>query len=482
MIFEDFNMNDDLQYAIKKMGFEEPTLIQEKSIPPILSGKDVLGESATGSGKTLAFGAGAVENAVPGNGIQALILTPTRELTDQIKDTLLQMIKGSKLKVATVYGGVSIEPQIKELQTADIVVATPGRTKDHLGRGTIDLSNVKTLVLDEADRMLEMGFIEDVEDIIRQCPKKRQGLFFSATFPPKVTHLAQKHLVDPVKIVAKKQVDPSKLSQYYYDVPKNQKFSLLLHLLEEETSKLVMVFCNTRKTVDFVTKNLRSQGIDATAIHGGFTQNKRTNTMDKFKDGKATVLVCTDVAARGIHVDYVSHIYNYEIPKSPTDYVHRIGRTARAGEEGKVINLICDFDYDNFSRVFNEFREYNIQKLEKPYVKIIPIKKTDTDDRRKSHYGRRGPGAGKGVSDRGRGNNRNFRKTSPGSHGPDERPRKSFGNRDSYGPRDDDRRGPRGNRGGSRGSRGGPKGNRGGPRRGSDNRRKSPRNSYRNSK
>ncbi|MGM5481679.1 MAG: DEAD/DEAH box helicase [Nanobdellota archaeon] len=486
MIFENFKLNDDLHNAIKKMGFEKPTLIQEKTIPLILSGKDVLGESATGSGKTLAFGVGAVENAVPGKGIQALILTPTRELADQVKDVIVQMIKGSKLRITTVYGGVSIEPQMKDLQRSEIVVATPGRTKDHLGRGTIDLSNVKTLVLDEADRMLEMGFIEDVEDIIKHCPKKRQGLFFSATFPPKVTHLAQKHLNDPVKVLAKKQVDPSKLEQYYYDVPKSQKFSLLLHLLKEETSKLVMVFCNTRKTVDFVTKNLRSQGVDATAIHGGFTQNKRTNTMDNFKDGKATVLVCTDVAARGIHVDYVSHIYNYEIPKSPTDYVHRIGRTARAGEQGKVLNLICDFDYDNFSRVFNEFREFDIQKLEKPFVEIVPIKKTETRPRRTDHYNKRGPGGGRGRPRDNRSAPRSNRGGRGGAReGGDERPRKSFGNRDTYGPRDtDDRRGPRGNsRGGPRsGGRGGSRGNRGNSRGGSDTRRKSPRNKYRNSK
>ncbi|MFW5865983.1 MAG: DEAD/DEAH box helicase, partial [Nanoarchaeota archaeon] len=357
--FKEFNFSESLTKAIERMGFETPTLIQEKSIPPILEGKDVLGESATGSGKTLAFGAGVIDNIQPGKGVQAVILTPTRELTDQVKDVIVEMAKFTKLKITTVYGGVSIEPQIRSLEKADIVIATPGRLKDHLGRNTINLSNVKIFVLDEADRMLEMGFVEDIEDIIKACPKQRQTLFFSATFPPIIMSMAKKFLSNPIKVEATRMVDPAKLEQYYYDVPKSQKFSLLLHLLKDETAKLVMVFCNTRKTVDFVVKNLRSQGIDATAIHGGFAQNKRTNTMDNFKDGKASVLVCTDVAARGIHVDHVSHIYNYEIPKNPHDYVHRIGRTARAGKEGKVINLICDFDYDNFSKVFNEFRDYD---------------------------------------------------------------------------------------------------------------------------
>ncbi|MGM5480747.1 MAG: DEAD/DEAH box helicase [Nanobdellota archaeon] len=450
MKFQDLNLSKHVLKAIHNLGYEQPTLIQEKSIPLIMSNHDILGESATGSGKTLAFSAGIIEKVVPGKGVQALILTPTRELADQIKDEILIMIKGSKTRITTVYGGVSIEPQIKKIASSDIVVATPGRMKDHIGRRTINLNTVNTVVLDEADRMLEMGFIEDVEDILKECPKQRQSLCFSATFPPKITHLAKKYLHDPKKITAKKQVDPSKLSQYYYDVSKGLKFSLLAHLLKNEEADLVMIFCNTRNTVDFVVTNLREQGISATAIHGGFSQNKRTNTLDRFKDGKKTVLVCTDVAARGIHVDDVSHIYNYEIPRSPTDYVHRIGRTARAGEEGKVINLICDLDYENFSKVFNEFKEFEIEKIEKPYVENVPVKKVIPQ--RKPFSKRNGR---KGGSRGNRGGPRNSR---GGSRGGRDGPKKFSGR-------------SQGNRGASRSNRGNFKGR-------NSNRQRSPRKTF----
>ena len=427
--FNEMGLNDNIIKATDEMGFKEPTDIQVRVIPEILyNGNDVIGLAQTGTGKTAGYGLPLIHQVdLKEKHVQIVVLCPTRELCLQISKDLKSYSKYVKgFKTLAVYGGANIGTQISGLNSnPHVVVGTPGRTLDLIKRKKLKVNNIKKLVLDEADRMLEMGFIEDVEDIIKQCPKKRQTLFFSATFPPKVTSLAQKHLNNPSKVVAKKQVDPSKLAQYYYDVPKNQKFSLLLHLLKEETSKLVMVFCNTRKTVDFVTKNLRSQGVDATAIHGGFTQNKRTNTIDDFKGGNTNVLVCTDVAARGIHIDNVSHIYNYEIPKSPTDYVHRIGRTARAGEEGKVINLICDLDYDNFSAVVNEFRDFNIQKLEKPYVKMVSIKRTD-DSRGSGHKG-------------GRGNSRKGGKrqySSRSRESSDERPRKSFGNKDSYGPRD----------------------------------------------
>ena len=370
-LFEEFGLSKQLLEAIKRLGYSEPTTIQARSIPHIIKGEDVIGESATGSGKTLAFGCGVVKQVVAGQGIQALILTPTRELAIQVKNSLWDLAKDNQIQIINVYGGVSIEPQFRGLQRADVVVATPGRLLDHLGRGTINLTKVKLLVLDEADRMFDMGFIEDVEKIIKACPVKRQTLFFSATISPDIRRLSGRHMVNPVSVGAENQVDPSKLKQVYYDVTRNLKLSLLTHLLEHERAGLVMVFCNTKRTTDFVVKNLKANKIDAIAIHGGLSQNKRTRTMKLFNQAKVGVLVSTDVAARGLHIDNVSHVYNYDIPKTPKDYVHRIGRTARAGEEGKAVNILCDYDYENFSRIMSEYRNFSIGKLEKPYLKRI---------------------------------------------------------------------------------------------------------------
>ncbi len=375
MIFEDLGLNTNLFKTIKELGFSKPTQIQEKSIPFIMEGKDVVGESETGSGKTLAFGAGIIEKVVSGKGLQALVLTPTRELAEQVKGAIDQFSNGKNLRTASVYGGVSITNQIHELTRADVVVATPGRLLDHLQRRTIDLSKVKILVLDEADRMLDMGFVDDVERIVRSCPRERQTMFFSATIDSRIKSLANKYMVNPEIIMAGKQVDPSKLKQVYYDITKNMKLSMLVHLLKEEKSGLAMVFCNTRMNTDFVVKNLKANKIDAIAIHGGFTQNKRSRSLDFFNKAKFGVLVCTDVAARGLHIDNVSHVYNYEIPSDPKDYVHRIGRTARAGEAGKVINLLCEFDYDNFRRIQRDYSELSVDKLESPRVeRVIAIR------------------------------------------------------------------------------------------------------------
>ena len=385
--FKDFGLSHQLEIAIERMGFTTPTQIQELSIPPIVSGKDVIGESATGSGKTLAFGCGIIEQVVPGGRLQALILTPTRELAEQVNRSLRRQSNQKPLNIIAVYGGVSIGNQIRDLSKADVVVATPGRLLDHLNRRTIDLSNVKLLVLDEADRMLDMGFIDDVERIIRACPSKRQTLFFSATISTRIKDLANRYMKDPINVSAKKYVDPGKLKQVYYDVSKNMKLSLLAHLLQHENTELAMVFCNTRRTTDFVSKNLKANKIKAIAIHGGLSQNKRTDTIKRFNEARPGVLVCTDVAARGLHIDDVSHIYNYEIPGDSNDYVHRIGRTARAGEEGKVINVLCEHDYDNFRKIQHEYGSFTIEKVKTPYLQKIIVLKPES--RRKPRLGRK---------------------------------------------------------------------------------------------
>ncbi|NYT03322.1 MAG: DEAD/DEAH box helicase [Candidatus Methanofastidiosa archaeon] len=371
MNFESLGLSRELLIAIKKLGFSTPTEIQKMSIPDIMAGKDIIGESSTGSGKTLAFGCGIVEQVTPKDGLQALVLTPTRELAEQVKESLRQISNQKNLKVIPVYGGVSINQQIRDIPKAQVVIATPGRLMDHLQRGTINLSKIKILVLDEADRMLDMGFLEDVERIIMKCPTNRQTLFFSATISRDIKRLANKYMIKPTSVTAEKMVDPEKLKQIYYDIPRNMKLSLLVHLLQTENSELAMIFCNTRNTTDYVVKNLRANNIRAIPIHGGLTQNKRTKNIKQFNDAKAGVLVCTDVAARGLHIDNVSHIYNYDISNDSNDYVHRIGRTARAGESGKVINLLTDRDYNNFTKILDTYPSFTIESVERPYLKKI---------------------------------------------------------------------------------------------------------------
>ncbi len=363
--FRDLGIPEEIIRVIQEDGFEKPSEIQSKTIPLVVEGKDVIGGSATGSGKTLAFAAGIIKNCEHGKGVQALILTPTRELAEQVSVSIKHFSKHKPLKIISVYGGVSINPQIESLRHADVVVGTPGRILDHLERDTLILDSMKILVLDEADRMLDMGFIDDVVKIIRACPKERQTLLFSATIYDEVVMIASKYMHNPVEISAESHVDPKKLHQVFYDTPDNMKFSLLVHLLKKEKSDLVMVFCNTRKNTGFVVKYLCSSGIPAVAVHGGFSQDKRDRTMEDFHSKKIKVLVCTDVAARGLDIPGISHVYNYDLPKNSKEYVHRIGRTARAGKEGMAINILASRDYENFSKI-QEDESLNIVKEELP--------------------------------------------------------------------------------------------------------------------
>ena len=360
--------------SIEEEKFENPTEIQEKSIPLILAGKDVIAGSATGSGKTLAFASGIIENCEKRKGIQALILTPTRELAEQVSEALKKFSKYKPLNVNAIYGGVAIDPQIRGLTTADVVVGTPGRLLDHIERRTIRLGEVKTLVLDEADRMLDMGFIDDVEKIMKQCKRERQTLLFSATISRDIAYLARKYMKEPVEVSAEHYVDAKKLTQVYYEISDGLKFSLLVHLLKHEESGLVMVFCNTRRNTDFVANNLEAAGIAATAIHGGLTQSRRTSIMKHFNSQEVYVLVCTDVASRGLDISGVSHIYNYDVPNDSTDYIHRIGRTARAGKEGKAIIILSSKDHDNFRRVMRD-NEVEITREATPNVERVAARK-----------------------------------------------------------------------------------------------------------
>jgi len=399
--FEKLGLNPSLIRVLEEEKFEKPTEIQELAIPLVLNRKDVIARASTGSGKTLVFGSTILQNTKKGFGIQALILTPTRELAEQISKALNNFSKYNRLKIISVYGGVSINPQIENLKYADIVVGTPGRILDHLARGTIKLRPLKTLVLDEADRMLDMGFIKDVEKIINHCPKPRQTLLFSATISRDIIRLSKKYMVNQIEVSAEEYVDPAKLIQVYYDVDEGLKYSVLKHLLQNEKTKLAMVFCNTRRNADFVANNLKAMGVDALAIHGGFSQEKRSRIMNQFHSQTCQVLVCTDVAARGLDIKGVSHIYNYDLPKEAKEYIHRIGRTARAGKEGKVINIVSSRDYINFTSVLKD-NSLNITCEKTPFVERTMIKWTPEIKRGSDRFSNRFNG------NKGRGNDNKY--------------------------------------------------------------------------
>ena len=355
MSFSHLNLNEKLLKAIHELGYSVPTAIQEKTIPLILSGNDVIGHSETGSGKTAAFGLPLLQKLEHGKGIFALILTPTRELCVQVCDALRGFAKHTPAKIVPVFGGVGIGAQIQAVRTADVVVATPGRLLDLLERG-LKLSNVRYLVLDEADRMLDMGFIDDVEKIIRHTPKHRQTVLFSATLSSKLRSLVHRYMNSPVPVQTKVHVDARLLTECAYMVRSEDKFSLLVHCLKQETSGIAIVFCGTRRMCDKVSKNLRIQKIDAIPIHGGLTQSKRINTINLLHKRGLGVLVATDVASRGLHIDNISHVYNYDLPQTSDDYTHRVGRTARAGAKGDAVTFVTNQDVRDFKIILRDIR------------------------------------------------------------------------------------------------------------------------------
>ena len=429
--FEELGLSYEMINLLLGLKIKTPSEIQEKTIPLVLAGRDVIGGSATGSGKTLAFASSIVENLEKNGKVQALVLTPTRELAEQVTNSIKKFSKHKKLNVLSVYGGVSIDNQIRHLKNTDVVVGTPGRILDHLNRETLNLGKVKFLVLDEVDRMFDMGFQIDVEKILKECPKKRQTMLFSATITTDMDHLAEKYTKKPAEVSVESHVDASKLKQVYYDVPDGLKFSLFVHLLKKEKSKLVMVFCATRRNVDFVTNNLNNLGIQANAIHGGMLQNKRNRAMNEFNGkGNMNVLVCTDVAARGLDIQGVSHVYNYDLPKTSLEYIHRIGRTARAGKEGIAISILCSRDYENFSNISKD-EKLKIEEIKSPWFEKVGIIVQEKSFGRSRES--RGSNSGSAL------NRRNDR--SRNDRGPSRN--RSYGSRDNrnsggrnYGPRD----------------------------------------------
>ena len=377
MKFENMNIEESIRGSLNELGFVTPTKIQMETIPLIKQGYDVIGQSETGSGKTAAFGIPIVEVVEKGKGIQAIILAPTRELANQIAKDLGNYSSLKKLYIQTVYGGVAIMPQVTGLRKADIVVGTPGRMLDHMRRGTIDLRNLKFFVLDEADKMIDMGFIDDIKEIERQVPKKRQTLLFSATMSSRLEEIRDRFTKNPKKIKTRNKVREDVLRQFYCDIDPRNKFSLLVHLINEQNPSLSIVFCNTRRTANEVYNNLCFNKVNAMLLHGGLTQDKREKTLEDFHSGKVKVLVATDVAARGLDIQNVSHVFNYNIPQDIEDYANRIGRTARAGKSGKAITLLSREDHNSFRKVCSTF-SYDVEKLAVKDFRKLPFKRSVT--------------------------------------------------------------------------------------------------------
>ena len=347
MRFEDFNLSNETMKSISEIGFEEPTPIQVSTIPLIMNGRDIVGQAQTGTGKTAAFGIPIVENCHKGRIPFAIILEPTRELAVQVAQEIHKIGKHKNISVLPVYGGTSIERQIKTLQRGvNVVVGTPGRVIDHLHRKTLSLAEVKIVVLDEADEMLDMGFVEDMETILKSIPAERQCLLFSATMPQPIMNIARRYMRNPEKIrVNMQDVVIPKIKQIFYEVREPDKINALSRLLDVEDMQLTIIFCHTKRDVDEVSLKLGQMGYNAGALHGDFTQAQRDEVMGKFKTGMLDILVATDVAARGLDIKDVTHVVNYSIPQNPDSYVHRIGRTGRAGKSGIAITLVNPREY-----------------------------------------------------------------------------------------------------------------------------------------
>lgn len=342
--FEELQLDERIIRAITEMGFEEASPIQAQAIPVVLEGRDIIGQAQTGTGKTAAFGLPLLQRVDPKvKKLQAIVLLPTRELAIQVAEELRRFAKFMHgIKVLPIYGGQDIVRQIRALKDGtQIVVGTPGRVMDHMRRKTVKTDHVHTVVLDEADEMLNMGFLEDMETILSQLPQERQTLMFSATMPPAIAEIARKFQTDPVTVrVIKKELTVPKVTQYYYEVKPKNKVEVMCRLLDLYDPKLSVVFCNTKRQVDELVQALQGRGYFAEGLHGDLKQVQRDRVMESFRKGRTDILVATDVAARGIDVGNVEAVFNYDIPQDDEYYVHRIGRTGRAGREGKAFSLV----------------------------------------------------------------------------------------------------------------------------------------------
>jgi ATP-dependent RNA helicase DeaD len=349
MKFGEFSLSKETLKSISLMGYEEPTPIQVSAIPLVMEGRDIVGQAQTGTGKTAAFGIPIMELHRKSKRPFAIILEPTRELAVQVAQELNQIGAKKNISVLPVYGGKSIDTQIRALKKGvDVVVGTPGRVIDHIMRKTISLAEIRVVVLDEADEMLDMGFVEDIETILKTTPPERQTLLFSATMPQPIMNIAKRYMRNPEKIrINPKDLVVTEIKQVFYEVRDVDKLNALSRLLDVEDPKLAIVFCHTKRDVDEVAMKLEHMGYNASALHGDFTQGRRDEVMGKFKKGLIDILVATDVAARGLDIKNVTHVINYSIPQNPDSYIHRIGRTGRAGKSGIAITLVNPREYNH---------------------------------------------------------------------------------------------------------------------------------------
>ncbi|TNF43276.1 MAG: DEAD/DEAH box helicase, partial [Cytophagales bacterium] len=378
--FSDLGISEEILRAVEEMGYTQPSPIQSQAIPFVLEGHDVIGQAQTGTGKTAAFAIPIIDLVDPDfNKPQAIILCPTRELAVQVEGEIQKLAKyHKKISSVAIYGGESIDKQIRTLKKGvQIVVGTPGRVQDHINRGTLRLEDAGIIVLDEADEMLDMGFRDDIEAILQEMPEERQTVFFSATMAKPIMDLTRKYQTEPEIIkVAKNELTVSKIEQVYYEVKPSLKMELMARLMNINNYALSVVFCNTKRMTDEVTEALGSRGIVAEALHGDLSQAQRDKVMSKFRKGLCTVLVATDVAARGIDVDNVEAVFNFDIPLDEEYYVHRIGRTGRAGKSGTAITFITGRREFMKLRDLERYTKATITKMTPPSVsELVELKK-----------------------------------------------------------------------------------------------------------
>ncbi len=354
--FEDLSLSPTMLAALKAADYLEPTPIQAGLIPLALEGIDVVGQARTGTGKTAAFAIPILERIKPrreSKGPQALILVPTRELAVQVRGEVAKLAHGSKVQCVAVYGGKPLREQVDKLRKSpQVVVGTPGRLLDHMGRGTLDLSDVWCVVLDEADRMLDIGFRPDIERILRRCPRERQTMLLSATVPPPIQRLAERYMREPQNLnFSPKELSVDTIDQYYFTVPHERKFDLLLKLLTREDPRQAIIFCRTKRGTERIYQRLSKRAQGVASMHGDMAQSARDRVMRNFREGKVRLLVATDVVGRGIDVTGISHIVNYDIPQFCDDYIHRVGRTGRMGREGVAFTFVAPEQGSELTRI-----------------------------------------------------------------------------------------------------------------------------------
>ncbi len=367
----ELNLDNEIIRAIKEMGFKSFTNVQTRAIPLALSGKNIVVQSKTGSGKTAVFGLSIIQKIREKKGLQALVITPTRELCLQVSSMLKGFSKYKNLKISKITGGENIEAQKKEIQEAEIVVATPGRLLDLIRNSKISFDSLKWFIVDEIDRMSDFGFIGDVEKIINRLPQ-RQTMVFSATINDDVKGFVSKHLKNPEYVLEEKLVDKNFLEQVYYETLREKKFSLLVFLLKNNYDGISLVFCKKRHESELVAKNVRKNGINAIALHGGIKHNKRVKNIRDVINQKFDVIVATDLMARGLDLKGVNYVYNYDLPESPEDYIHRIGRTARMGNKGKAITIITPEENRKLEKIMKT-NKIDIRREKLPVFPHVPF-------------------------------------------------------------------------------------------------------------